>query len=107
MRWHDLRTWPGWARLVLLVISVVLLYLGVPNRAHADNCGPMNGPGGMLWPAFGSCQAWVPGAGGLARVPGIVMPPHNVPYPQTNIATPFWPFDTNPAIPGGPYSPGG
>lgn len=94
-------------RLVLVLAGFIVGAVMTAGNASANNCGPSNGPLGMLWPTIGSCQLWIPGAGGLARVPGFVMPPHNIPYPQTNIATPFWPFQVGGGIPGGPYSPGG
>lgn len=38
--------------------------------AHADPmCGPMNGPGGFLWPQVQTCILPVPQMGGLIRYP--------------------------------------
>lgn len=93
-------------RLILMVGALVVGALISAGNASANNCGPMNGPGGMLWPNVQSCQLWIPGLGGLARVPSII-PPHNIPYQQSNIATPFWPLQVGGGLPGGPISPGG
>lgn len=78
--------------IVLAVLFILILLGGIyANQAKANPwCGPMNGPGGMLWPNVQSCMVPIPGAGGMIRVPGAQLP-QNVPY-RSHPATPFYPF---------------
>ena len=93
----------------LLVMTLPLAAGAIITAASAGAnpfCVPANGPAGMLWPQVQMCHPYLPGAGYIPRY-FATPPPQNVPYPIANIATPGWPFQTNPELPGGPYSPGG
>lgn len=92
------------AMTVILLFAITVVSTGTASANPM--CGPGNGPLGYLWPNVQMCQLYTPGLGHMARVPALA-PPHNIPYPQNNYATPFWPVQVNPQIPGGPYSPGG